>query len=278
MKEFWIQIKESLWNFVNNYGKVIAAALVVLSIGVLLISIMKKAVKKSSTKSRRIDNSAASFVTAILSLVAYVVLFIIMVAALGFSTEGIIAGLSSVMLAVALGLQNTLASLANGILLIFTKPFKAGDFVDIGGTSGTVKEVKLFSVKIVTTDNLTVIIPNNTVFGSVIINYSKMPLRRLDMVIPVGYDTDVEALKTLMQQLICEDERILSDPAPFFRLTEYGSSSLNFTLRVWTSVSDFWSVKFDLLEKIVAVFRENNVEIPYNQLGVRLIENKEDKA
>jgi small conductance mechanosensitive channel len=99
---------------------------------------LKKEVKKASTKSRSVDNAAASFITSIIALVAYVVLLIVMIAALGFSTEGIIAALSSVMLAVALGLQSTLASLANGILLIFTKPFQAGDFVDIGGTSGTV--------------------------------------------------------------------------------------------------------------------------------------------
>ncbi len=261
--------------FAGNYGKVIAATLVVFAVGVLIISIVKKIVKKSSTKSRKIDNSAASFITAIVSLIAYVILFIILVAALGFSTEGIIAGLSSVMLAVALGLQNTLASLANGILLIFTKPFKAGDFVDIGGTSGTVKEVKLFCVKLVTGDNLTVVIPNNTVFGSVIINYSKMPVRRLDIVVPVSYDSDVDKVKELLNACIRKDERIMQDPAPFCRLTEYGASALNFTVRVWADVGDFWSVKFDLLEEILAVFRANGIEIPYNQLGVHVIQAKE---
>ncbi len=275
MKELWKQIKSGLWEFANNYGKVIAAALVVFAVGVLVISIVKKTVKKNSTKSRKIDNAAASFITAIVSLISYVVLFIIMVAALGFSTEGIIAGLSSVMLAVALGLQNTLASLANGILLIFTKPFKAGEFVDIGGTSGTVKEIKLFSVKLVTADNLTVVIPNNTVFSSVIINYSKMPLRRMSIVVPVSYDEDVDRVKELVLGLVGKDARIKKDPAPFFRLTEYGDSSLNFTLRVWATVEDFWNVQFDLLENIIKLFREHNVEIPYNQFGVHLLSDKE---
>ena len=174
MKKLLEQAEKALVSFVNGYGKVLIVALVVFVVGLLLIAIVKKAVKKTSTKSRSVDNAAASFITSIVALVAYVVLLIVMIAALGFSTEGIIAALSSVMLAVALGLQGTLASLANGILLIFTKPFQAGDFVDIGGTCGTVKEVKLFCVKIVTGDNLTVVIPNNTVFGSTIINYSKI--------------------------------------------------------------------------------------------------------
>lgn len=274
MQEFWNQVKEGLWNFINGYGKVIAMAIVILAIGLMVISIVKKAVNKTSTKSRKIDNSAASFVTSVVSLIAYVALILILIASLGFSTEGIIAAFSSVMLAIALGLQNTLASLANGILLIFTKPFKAGDFVDIGGTAGTVKEIKLFSVKIVTGDNLTIVIPNNTVFSSTIINYSKMPLRRVDLVVPVSYNVDIKRVKALLNGLIEKDERIVKDPAPFCRLTEYGASSLDFTVRVWTSSSEYWNVRLDMLENIIELFREHNVEIPYDQLEVHVVKSE----
>ncbi len=268
--EIWNQAKAWTKNFLGGYGLVIAKALVVFVLGLLIISVIKKLVKKNSTKSRRIDNSAASFITSIVALIAYFTLIIIFIASLGFSTTGIITALSSVMLAVALGLQNTLASLANGILLIFTKPFKAGDFVDIGGTSGTVKEIKLFSVKLITLDNLTVVIPNNTVFGSTIINYSKMPVRRLDLVLSVSYDSDVDKVKTVVNEYIAKDERIKKDPAPFFRLTEYGASSLNFTLRVWVDASEYWSVKFDLMEGILKLFEENAIEIPFDQLDVHV--------
>ena len=275
MKEIWKQIKAVAWEFVNGYGKALVLAFVIFAVGLLLITVIKKQVKKSSTKSRKIDNSAASFITSIVGLCAYVFLVLAIIASLGFSTESIVASLSSVMLAIALGLQNTLASLANGILLIFTKPFQAGDFVDIGGTSGTVKEIKLFSVKIVTTDNLTIVIPNNTVFSSTIINYSKMPLRRLELVIPVQYTTDVPTMKRLVTELVEKDERIQKDPAPFFRLTEYGANSLNFTLRVWTETSQYWSVRFDLLENILETLRANKIEIPYSQLDVHVIKSEE---
>ena len=271
MKEFLNQMKDGLWNFINGYGKEIALAIVILVLGLMVISIIKKAVNRTSTKSRKIDNAAASFVTSVVSLVAYVALILILIATLGFSTESIIAAFSSVMLAIALGLQNTLASLANGILLIFTKPFKAGDFVDVGGTSGTVKEINLFSVKIVTSDNLTIVIPNNTVFGSTIINYSKMPLRRIDLVVPVSYNTDVQKVKAIVRALIEKDERIAKDPTPFFRLTEYGASSLNFTLRVWAPSAEYWNVRFDLLENMLEEFRANQIEIPYDQLDVHVI-------
>ena len=277
LEQLWKQVKSSVWSFLNGYGLTIAKALVVLALGVLIITAVKGLVKKSSTKSRKIDNSAASFVTSIVALIAYVALMIVFIASLGFSTEGIIASLSSVMLAVALGLQNTLASLANGILLIFTKPFKAGDFVDIGGTSGTVKEIKLFSVKLVTPDNLTIIIPNNTVFGSTIINYSKMPLRRLQVVLSVTYDVDVAKLKALVNEYVAKDERISQDPAPFFRLTEYGASSLDFTLRVWVSSGDYWAVNFDLLEGLLELLRQNDIEIPYDQLEVHVKTSNADE-
>ncbi|MBQ7770422.1 MAG: mechanosensitive ion channel [Clostridia bacterium] len=268
--EIWNQAKAWTKNFLGGYGLVIAKALVVFVLGLLIISVIKKLVKKNSTKSRRIDNSAASFITSIVALIAYFTLIIIFIASLGFSTTGIITALSSVMLAVALGLQNTLASLANGILLIFTKPFKAGDFVDIGGTSGTVKEIKLFSVKLVTPDNLTVVIPNNTVFGSTITNYSKMPLRRLDITLSVAYGTDVDKVKNVVNEYVVKDERVKKEPAPFFRLTEFGASSLNFTLRVWVDASEYWSVKFDLMEGILKLFEENAIEIPFDQLDVHV--------
>ena len=275
MKKLLEQAEKALVSFVNGYGKVLIVALVVFVVGLLLIAIVKKAVKKTSTKSRSVDNAAASFITSIVALVAYVVLLIVMIAALGFSTEGIIAALSSVMLAVALGLQGTLASLANGILLIFTKPFQAGDFVDIGGTCGTVKEVKLFCVKIVTGDNLTVVIPNNTVFGSTIINYSKMPLRRIDLLFSVAYGTDIKKVKQLLLDHVAKDERVEKNPAPFCRLTEYGDSGLNITLRVWAPASEYWNVRLDYLEDVLELFAENGIEVPYNTIDVNVRTNKE---
>lgn len=271
MAEFWAQVWAGLKSFFSGYGLTIVKALAVLVVGLLVILIVTGIVKKNSTKSRKIDNSAASFVTSVVSIVAYVVLIILVIGALGFSTTGIISALSSVMLAIALGLQNTLASLANGILLIVTKPFQAGDFVEVAGTSGTVKEVNLFSVKIVTGDNLEVVVPNNTVFSSTIINYSKMPVRRVDLVLPVSYDVNVAQLKEIVNAHIAKDERIAKDPAPFFRLTEYGASSLNFTLRVWVNAADFWGVKLDLMEQLIDLTREHNIEIPFDQLEVHVV-------
>ena len=257
MGNFFTQVWESIKGFFSGYGLTLVKALAVLVVGLLVILIVTGIVKKNSTKSRKIDNSAASFVTSVVSIVAYVVLVILVIGALGFSTTGIISALSSVMLAIALGLQNTLASLANGILLIVTKPFQAGDFVEVAGTSGTVKEVNLFSVKIVTVDNLEVVVPNNTVFNS---TFAGCP--------EIGFGPLVEIIPLYVAVRVVS---IVKDPAPFFRLTEYGASSLNFTLRVWVNAGDFWAVKLDLMEQLIDLTRENNIEIPFDQLDVHVI-------
>ena len=275
MKEVWDEIVRFVTDFVQGYGVAIVTAIAVLCVGLLVRTIIRRAVKKGALKSRKLDNSAAAFITALVSLIVYVGLFVLIISILGFSTEGIITAFGSVALAISLGLQNTLSSLTNGIVLIFTKPFVAGDFVDIGGTSGTVKEIRLFSVKLVTVDNITVVVPNSTVLNSVLINYSKLPSRRLDIVVPVSYNSDIATVKKVVMDLVNADERIHKTPEPFFRLTEYGASSLNFTLRVWASGGDFWNVKFDLLEKLIEEFRKHGIEIPYNQLDVHVVPSKE---
>ncbi len=271
MEEFWNDVKQFFRAFLSGGGLNIVKAIAIFVLGILVIRIVSYTVRKQTVKSRRLDNAASTFITSMVALIAYVLLALALIGALGFSTAGIVAAFSSVMLAIALGMQDALSSLTNGILLIFTKPFRSGDYVDIDGTSGTVREIKLFSVKITTTDNLTVIIPNSTVLSSVITNYSRMSLRRLEIVIPVSYNSDVDAVKEIVGRIIGADSRIASLPAPFFRLTEYGASSLNFTLRVWTEPGDFWNVKFDLLEGILRAFRAEGVEIPFDQLDVHLV-------
>lgn len=275
MEKFRDDLKEFLWEFLGGYGLNIVKALAIFVLGLLIVRTVTAIVKKNSVKSRKLDNAASAFIASLVALIAYLALGLAIVSALGFSTAGIVAAFSSVMLAVALGMQDALSSLTNGILLIFTKPFRSGDYVDIGGTAGTVKEIKLFSVKVTTPDNLTVVIPNSTVLGSVITNYSRMSLRRLDVVVPVAYGTDIETVKKSVTGVVGRDSRIAPFPAPFFRLTEYGDSSLNFTLRVWTQPACFWDVKFDLLEKISDALGRNGIEIPFKQLDVRLKNDRE---
>ncbi len=273
--EYLEKIGEFIFAFIEGYGLTIMKAIAIFIVGLLLVLIIARRVKKAAVKSRQIDNSASTFVTSIVVLIAYVGLGVLILTTLGFSTTGIVAAFSSVMLAIALGMQNALASLTNGILLIFTKPFKAGDYVKIDGTEGTVKEIKLFSVKLVTPDNLTIVVPNSNVLNSTIINYSNMKLRRMDFVVPVAYDVDVDKVKSVVKAVIAADKRISDSPEPFFRLTNYGESSLDFTLRAWAKVGEYWDVRFDLIENVLKALRENEIEIPYNQLDVHVVNAKQ---
>lgn len=272
--EYLEKIGEFVFAFIEGYGLTIMRAIAIFVVGLLLVLILAKKVKRAAVKSRQIDNSASTFVTSVVVLVAYVGLGILILTTLGFSTTGLVAAFSSVMLAIALGMQNTLASLTNGILLIFTKPFKAGDYVNVNGTEGTVKEIKLFSVKLVTPDNLTIVVPNSNVLNSTIINYSNMKLRRMDFVVPVAYDEDVDKVKAVVKGVMAADRRISDSPEPFFRLTAYGESSLNFTLRAWAKVEEYWAVRFDLIENVLKALRANNILIPYNQLDVHVVDGK----
>lgn len=273
MEQFWDSLSNAIIDFIQNGGVKIVAAIAMITFGFLIILIITRFVKKKTVTSKNLDNSASSFITAIVSLISYVGLFILVISILGFSTSGVIAAFGSIALAISLGLQNTLSSLTNGIVLIFTKPFKSGDYVNIGGTEGTIKEIKLFSVKIVTLENITIIIPNSTVLNSVITNYSKLPSRRIEIKIPVAYDSDVELVKKTIFNIVNQDKRILKEPTPFCRLTEYADSSINFTLKCWCNTNVFWDVKYDLLESIINEFRSNKIEIPYNKLDVNLIKD-----
>ena len=143
MEKFWNNLKDFFWNFLSGYGLNILKALALFVLGLLIIRIVTSSVKKRSVKSRRLDNAASTFITSLVALIAYVALALVLVKTLGFSTAGIVAAFSSVMLAIALGMQDTLSSLTNGILLIFTKPFQAGDYVDIGGTNGQGNKIVL---------------------------------------------------------------------------------------------------------------------------------------
>lgn len=271
--ETFIETLKNLWeDLYSNAGLTVLYFLVFLIIGLIVIRLVKTIVKKETIRNRKLDNSASSFITSVVSIVLYVLLAIILLNTLGFSTAGLIAAFSAVAVAIALGLQDTLSSLTNGILIIFTKPFKQGDFIDVNGTSGTVKEIRLFNTVLNTPDNLIVILPNSAILNSTLKNYSTMPIRRVDIVVPVPYSVELQPVKDILMQCVKENAMVINLPEPFVRLTNYGASSLDFTVRVWTKNSDYWTVKFDLMECIFNKLRENGTEIPFNQLDVHVID------
>ena len=239
-------------------------------LGLVIIKIVR-VIAQSATYKSKLDNAASTFVVSIITVVLYIALIIVLVSSLGFSTAGIIAAFSAVALAVALALKDSLASLANGVIIIFTKPFKKGDYVEINGMDGLVQDIRLFNTKILTYSNEEIIVPNSEVLGSKLINYSTMPLRRVVLAVPVPYASDIGEVRKIMLDCASAHPCIVSSPAPSVVLDAFGSSALKLSVRVWTLNENYWTVNNELKENLFNALREHGIEIPFDRLDVQLI-------
>ncbi|MBP5242873.1 MAG: mechanosensitive ion channel [Clostridia bacterium] len=271
MEEFIASLKEFFIRLFSDTGLSIVKALAVLVVGLIVATVIVNWVKRGTIKNTHLDNSASAFISSLVRIVLYVVVAILVLGIAGVNTASLVAAFSAVALAIALGLQNTLTGLTNGILIIFTKPFKQGDYISVGGAEGTVKEIRLFNTKLVTPDNLDVLVPNSTILNSNLTNYSAMPLRRIDIDVPIPYETDIDEVKKILLDILQADKRIVDIPAPMCRLKSYGDSALMYVVRAWVANGSYWDVRFDLLEGIVKELRAHGIEIPYNQMDIHVI-------
>ena len=273
MNEIWETLKAIGADFVQNTGLAIVRTVAFLVLGLIVIRIVRIIAQAGARKSHKLDRSASTFVISMITVVLYVVLVIVLVSSLGFSTAGIIAAFSAVALAVALALKDSLASLANGVIIIFTKPFKQGDYISIGGLDGLVRDIRLFNTKILTYSNEEIIVPNNEVLGSKLINYSAMPLRRVVIEVPVPYSADVTAVKEMLLNTAAHFRYTVSTPAPSVVLADYGESTLKFSVRAWGLTENYWDLLFGLREALLQTLTEHGIERPFSRMEVRLREN-----
>ena len=263
----WEWIKDL---FVNNWTKIIIF-FGVLIFGIILIKIILAVINKSFKKSKRLTPTVSHFFASIIKTLLYIIYVIALLSLLGVPTTSMIAILSAFALAISLALQDTMSNLASGVVLIFTKPFSEGDYVEFSnGASGTVTRINMFNTKLRTPSNQVVTIPNKTAVECNIVNYSVEDTRRLDIPLSVAYGTDVDKVKEVGLAVAAAHEKVLKDPAPMVRLNNHGESSLDFILRVWVQRSDYWDTYFDLKEQTVKAFAENGIEIPFNQLDVHV--------
>ena len=270
MEEFWETLKNIGQDFVQNTGLAIVRTIAFLVLGLVIIKIVR-VIAQSATYKSKLDNAASTFVVSIITVVLYIALIIVLVSSLGFSTAGIIAAFSAVALAVALALKDSLASLANGVIIIFTKPFKKGDYVEINGMDGLVQDIRLFNTKILTYSNEEIIVPNSEVLGSKLINYSTMPLRRVVLAVPVPYASDIGEVREIMLDCASAHPCVVSSPAPSVVLDAFDSSALKLSVRVWTLNENYWTVNNELKENLFNALREHGIEIPFARLDVQLI-------
>jgi small conductance mechanosensitive channel len=181
-------------------------------------------------------------------------------------------------LAVALALQGSLSNFASGVLIIVFRPFKSGDFVEVAGISGVVQRIDIFQTIFKTIDNKRVIVPNSQITGGAITNYSAEAQRRVDLVIGISYDSDLRKAKALLQQILAQDPRVLQEPAPIVAVNALADSSVQFVVRPWVNVDQYWPVYWDLLEKIKLQFDAEGIEIPFPQMSLHVKPQPKDEA
>ena len=265
----WDTIKDIATEFVNNTGLSIVRAIAFFVLGLIVVKIVRMILQTVLFKSR-LDGAAATFVISIVTIVLYVALVIVLVSTLGFSTASIIAAFSAVALAVILALKDSLSSLANGIIIIFTKPFKKGDYVKIGDKDGLVQDIRLFNTKILTYSNEEIIIPNSDILTTDVVNYSTMPLRRIVFSLPVPYTADISEVKKVVLESIGSYKYVVQTPAPSVVLEDFGESTFKFSVRAWAPNDNYWDTFYDLREIVYNALRERGMETPYNRLEISL--------
>lgn len=254
---------------VVSIGSKLLWAAIVLVVGVLLIKLVLRIWGRSKAYSR-IDPEMRSFLDSFIKIALYVVLVVTVVPILGIEIASIITVLATAGAAIGLALQGSLSNLAGGIMLVFLKPFHIGDFIEAAGQSGVVREITIFYTILTTADNKRVMIPNGSLMGAAIVNYSAEELRRVDMTFTAAYGTDPDRVIALLREAAEADERVRRDPAPFARFTAQNDSSLGFTLRVWVESGKYWDVYHDLLQVIHNRMVAEGIEIPFPQLDVHL--------
>ena len=271
MKDWFNNLWTTVQNTVMNNWHNILKFVLFLVIGAIVIRIVVSIFQKilNGPKSK-LKGAAGSFLVTLIKTALVILYVIILLALLGVDTTSLVALFSVLTLAISLAVQGVISNLASGIMLVVTKPFDEGDFVDLGGNSGTVTEIGITCTKLKTGDNKVVIIPNSNVTSSAVINYSAKETRRVDLTFSVAYGTDVAKVKEIILGVIAKHDNILKDPAPMVRLTEHGASSLDFVTRVWVKQADYWPVNFDLKEEVLAAFNEAGVEVPFPQMDVHV--------
>lgn len=257
-----------------SYAVNIVAAIAIIIVGMIVARIVSNALNRVM-RARHIDATVADFLSA---LVRYGVIAFTLIAALGrvgVQTASVIAVLGAAGLAIGLALQGSLSNLAAGVLLVTFRPFRSGEYVDLGGVAGTVLQVQIFSTTMRTVDGRIVVIPNGKIIAGNIINFSREPVRRNELIISVSYDSDIDKVKSLITNIIESDERILKDRERTVRLNELGASSINFVVRIWSNSGDLQNVYWDVLERIKREFDANGISFPYPQMDVNFKRVKE---
>ncbi|MBT0721254.1 small-conductance mechanosensitive channel MscS [Rosenbergiella collisarenosi] len=267
----WIERNQGL---LLGYVVNIAAALVILFIGFTVAKIVARTINKLLI-ARHIDQTVADFIAMIVRYAIIAFTLIAAVSRVGVQTASFIAVLGAIGVTVGLALQNSLSNFAAGVLLVTFRPIRVGEFVDVGGCSGTVLNVQIFQTTLKTSDGKIAVVPNGSIFTGKIINYSREPERRNEFIIGVAYDADIDVTMKVLRDVVEADKRVIKEKGVVVALNEMAPSSLNFIVRCWSKSDDLQQVYWDLMADFKRALDKNEIGIPFPQMDVHLIRNKD---
>lgn len=247
-------------------------ALLYLLGGLVAVKIVMGALAKALGRSG-IDKTLHKFILTLIRLTLYFIVFMTVAGALGIQITSFVAILSVAGLAISLSLQGVLSNLSSGVMLLSVKPFKVGDYVEVGGVGGTVREIGFIHTKVSTPDNKTIYIPNSEVSSSKIINYTGEEKRRVDLVFSAGYDCPLETVKLAIREAIEKFPQVFSEPAPFVRASAYKDSVIEYTVRLWCKTEDYWDLYYDIMEAVPESYAKHGIEMSYPHLNVHMVKD-----
>ena len=252
----------------------VLSAVLVFLICLVAITVIMRIVDQIQKKSK-FEKTVNSFIRSSIKVALWIIAIVIVADKLGIPTTSLVTLIGVAGLALSLSVQGILSNLFSGLTMLTTKPFSAGDYVELDGVSGVVKEVDLFYTTMTTLDNKVIYVPNSEVAGAKIINYTRQINRRVDLTFTVSYDDPTEAVKAALMEAMENDERILNEPAPpFAGLLSYKESSIEYVIRAWTKQENYWDLYFALNERVREMFDKHDIELTYNHLNVHLIDKK----
>jgi small conductance mechanosensitive channel len=264
------RIVEEVIAVVAKYGLQVIGAILILVLGRIGAGLARKLTRRALGKAD-VDSTVTGFVAQFAYIIVLVVAVLASLAKFGVQTTSFVAVLGAAGFAIGLALQGSLSHFAAGVLILIFRPLKVGDFVEAGGVSGTIKEIRLFNTIMATPDNVHMVVPNAKIFNDIIKNFSVNDTRRLDLTIGISYRDSIDRAIEVLTETMKEDDRIIQEPSPQIVVTDLGESSVNLLVRCWTRRADFWGVKCDLTKNIKENFDLQGIEIPFPQRVVNMV-------
>jgi small conductance mechanosensitive channel len=270
--DFMSTMMSTLAEFASSYGLKVVGAILILIVGRIIAGQIRKGITRLGN-ARSWDVSLTGFLSSLVYFFVMAFVFIAVLGSFGVQTASIVGVLAAASFAVGLALQGSLSNFAAGVMILLFRPFKVGDYVEVAGVAGSVKNIAIFSTTMATPDNVKIEVPNSKIYGDIIKNYAGYDTRRLDMVVGIGYGDDMAKAMQVITDVVKADERVLAEPALQVAVAEMADSSINLVVRPWVKGSDYWPTKFDLTQRIKAALDENGIEIPFPQRVVTMIQN-----